>query len=343
MESLIESITNISEIVGVYKKSRRYTIPFSAFDYEDDIRILGLYKIKLELYFNKQGIKVLIDTNYLFKHFVVYEVSNMERELVLNIPYGERSKYVEAIYKINKLIGEEGCCWLCVNNVPYCLDFILYIRFEKNKDKLIKTALKYKLEIIHDIGDEEILIEMGKRQYNISALSYGTSVARIRELFTALFIFPEKSYLEQKGYCFEPVKKPKLFVSYTHKDKKVVYDIIDSLEYYGLNLWIDKKQIDVGDSIMEAISKGMAESDLGIVLLSENTKEARFAKHELSTFFANVIQGNKKWFIIRLDDVNPDDIYLGLGNYKYFDYSKENLEKLVVELRKKLEHIKSKC
>ena len=72
-----------------------------------------------------------------------------------------------------------------------------------------------------------------------------------------------------------------------------------------------------------------------LLFLSENTKQAMFAQEELNIFYREVIyqqSSNKNWFLVKTDDVDLDEIYRGLGGYKYFsinDYSIEDLYKAV--------------
>ena len=63
--------------------------------------------------------------------------------------------------------------------------------------------------------------------------------------------------------------KPKIFISHAWEDKK---DIVDPLaealhEYY--DVWLDTNKLRPGDSIRAQISKGLAEADFGIVILSK--------------------------------------------------------------------------
>ena len=71
---------------------------------------------------------------------------------------------------------------------------------------------------------------------------------------------------------------------------------------------------------------GIDECGLCITFVSQSTIEAQFAQHELSTIWNEVIYNRKKWFIAKLDDVNVENIYYGLGQYLY--YQIENLEKI---------------
>lgn len=83
-------------------------------------------------------------------------------------------------------------------------------------------------------------------------------------------------------------------MSYCHKNKAEVEKIIFGLREYGLDFWLDEEQIDVGDRLMERIDEGIRLSDIPIIFLSEATKEAMFAKHELFVFLIKLFIKNQQ-------------------------------------------------
>ena len=44
----------------------------------------------------------------------------------------------------------------------------------------------------------------------------------------------------------------------------------------------------------------------------------------------------KAWIIIRLDDVDPEDIFYSLSDYKYFDAQTESFDEFIKVVHKKL-------
>lgn len=345
MISLYDSIVEISELVFRYrgksledKSIVRYAIPFNSIDFKDDTRILGLYKMKLELFYKSYNIKVFININYQIKRLIIYEGLVMSKEIVINIPYGTRSRYLQVIYELNNLAGENGVSALFVDNNPYNLEAALFLEIDNdsNVDEIMKIISRNNLEIIKNIGLNEIIEDLGNRKHDIRFLPFRVSFDDLSLMVMSMFHFAEKNQLTKLGYHFKRTEKKKLFISYSHKDKDIIYDIIDHLDESGVNFWLDKQMIDVGEKILESINNGMLESDLPVIFLSHNTLDASYAKHELSTFFSQVIQGTKKWFIVRLDDVNPNDIYLGLGDYLYYDYFTEGIEPLIEKIKIKL-------
>ncbi|MCJ7662052.1 MAG: toll/interleukin-1 receptor domain-containing protein [Anaerolineales bacterium] len=64
------------------------------------------------------------------------------------------------------------------------------------------------------------------------------------------------------------MKKPTVFISYSHADSKFVNELADKLNASGVDVWIDKWKIKVGDSITGKINDGIGSSDFLIVVLS---------------------------------------------------------------------------
>ncbi|MEG1779478.1 MAG: toll/interleukin-1 receptor domain-containing protein [Oscillospiraceae bacterium] len=109
---------------------------------------------------------------------------------------------------------------------------------------------------------------------------------------------------------------------------------------YGLNLWIDKQELDAGDSLVEKIHSGIRESDLAVLFISKATVTAKFALHEVQILENLKINNEKEWFIVKVDDVNVNDVVFGLSDFLYYDLSKEpDLEKLVESIKRKLAKI----
>ena len=76
------------------------------------------------------------------------------------------------------------------------------------------------------------------------------------------------------------------------------------------------------------------------MFISNFTTTAQFAAFELKTIWNQLIRTSGKWFIVRLDDTDPENIYTGLGQYRYIDYrNNDDLENLIKELARKLQNL----
>ncbi len=94
------------------------------------------------------------------------------------------------------------------------------------------------------------------------------------------------------------MKKPTVFISYSHADSKFVNQFADQLKASGVNVWIDKWMIKVGDSITHKINEGIGASDWLIVVLSCASVNSKWVREELSAATIRNIEQDKHAFIL---------------------------------------------
>lgn len=76
---------------------------------------------------------------------------------------------------------------------------------------------------------------------------------------------------------------PTVFISHSSQDKSFVDRLAADLEVAGLDVWYDKWEIKVSDSIVQKINEGLSESDYLVVVLSPNSVESAWVQQELSS------------------------------------------------------------
>ena len=94
------------------------------------------------------------------------------------------------------------------------------------------------------------------------------------------------------------MKKPTVFISYSHADSKFVNDLAEKLKASGIDVWIDKWKIKVGDSITGKINEGIGESDFLIVVLSRTSVESKWVQEEINSALVRNIEQDKHAFIL---------------------------------------------
>lgn len=67
------------------------------------------------------------------------------------------------------------------------------------------------------------------------------------------------------------MSSPKIFLSYSHKDRIWVDAFAKELQQRGLPLWVDNNEIKAGDNIVDAIESALRESDAVIFVLNEQS------------------------------------------------------------------------
>ena len=120
----------------------------------------------------------------------------------------------------------------------------------------------------------------------------------------------------------------RLFLSYSSKDKNFVENLAKKLASDGFQVWYDKWEIKVGESITSKIKKGILSSDFLLLVLSNNSINSEWVKKELEEAYK--ILNSKKAFIlpVLLEECKIPSI---LSDKKYANF-KENPELAYKEL-----------
>ncbi|MFN6834452.1 toll/interleukin-1 receptor domain-containing protein [Enterococcus hirae] len=335
----------LARILNRHKREKkcRYLIPLTDFD-EDLIDAPDWVKNDIaqmvSTYLSKMAIDNVVKYTY-NNYLLVGEKYRMDKKAVLRFPYKNYSEYVSTIMKINELVSSSGMLEVFVNNHVYELEASIVIHTSENYEEILKIAERSNMSLISDQGLEEKIEEMSYGYKTMFPIPPHASEELILALFGFGFSFPSLKEEQEKGIIKSKKTKKKVFISYCHKDKKQVHHIVDQLKSFGLNVWIDEQEIDYGDNIIEKVSMGLAECDLALVFLSNHTHEAKGARHELNALFSKIIyqESLKSWILVRLDEVDPNKIYFGLGNYKYFDHQFGSEELLYTIVDKKLKKL----
>lgn len=77
------------------------------------------------------------------------------------------------------------------------------------------------------------------------------------------------------------MKTPSVFISYSHDDKPLAQELAAALEAQGVDVWIDERELRVGDSIIERVATAVAETDFFIALVSESSRDSQWCQKEL--------------------------------------------------------------
>jgi hypothetical protein len=100
----------------------------------------------------------------------------------------------------------------------------------------------------------------------------------------------------------------RVFLSHSRHDKDRVIALAEALKSHGIDPWLDKWEIRVGQDLVAAINDGLEECAAGIVVLSEHTRGHQWVGAELSYLIYAVIQEGKTLIPIVLGDDLETDI-----------------------------------
>lgn len=320
-------------------EKRLLELSLSEIDYQNSSLMLEIYIIEIANYLEiQEGIEVSYGIDYTCKKIIFYRrIKGMTHKFTIKIPYGSRSQYYDFIVKANSLVSKSGTAALWIDNVPYALESYLTIVTEQNGEEIANLMKEYGLKNDTSRGIEQFLNEMLTRRWNMATLSQDKKSV---DAAFALYEFGEEEYLRKKGYKREKKTRKRIFISYCHADKETVWDIVNAMENAGMYLWIDKQEIDAGDRILEKVMSGIEEAELNVIFISKATIQAQFARHELQSIWSEVIRRRKNWFIVRLDDVDVEDVYFGLQDFLYYDlHENKKIEELLKAIERKLDKI----
>ena len=110
----------------------------------------------------------------------------------------------------------------------------------------------------------------------------------------------------------------KVFISHSYADSKFVEKLRTELIKNGIEVWIDKNILKVGDNIAQKIDNALNEADYIIFVLSKESVNSKWVQLELSTTLNNEISREQLYIIpIIIDDC---DIPFELKNRFYADF-----------------------
>jgi hypothetical protein len=95
---------------------------------------------------------------------------------------------------------------------------------------------------------------------------------------------------------------PEIFLSHSSKDKPFVRRLADDLERKGISVWLDAREMMVGDSLRQKVEEGIKTSAwLGIVI-SHNSVQSPWVNAELSAGFARELSEGRVFVLPMLID-----------------------------------------
>lgn len=127
-----------------------------------------------------------------------------------------------------------------------------------------------------------------------------------------------------------------IFMSHSSKDKFFVRTLTEHLRGYGIKVWLDEAEINIGDSLTERIGEAIENTDFVGVVLSHNSVNSHWVQRELQIALQKEIKGKKVVVLpILIENVKIPPF---LEDKLYADFT--NPEKFENELSKLLRTLK---
>ena len=127
-----------------------------------------------------------------------------------------------------------------------------------------------------------------------------------------------------------------IFISYSRKNFRQVFEIVKHLSREGYNVWVDKDGIESGDAFKSVIVKAIKSSRVFMFFSSREANESPWTVKEV-----NMAVYLKKTIIpVKLDNADYNDSILfdlvGLDYVNYFANPSQSLQEIVRSLKKHL-------
>lgn len=169
---------------------------------------------------------------------------------------------------------------------------------------------------------------------------------KLTEIFLSENIIPyDRVDYQFKQTITRKLPHSTLFISHSNVDKPFVRKLVSELSKDdSLTLWIDEKEILVGDDIQKIITKGLHDTDYLVIVISENSVKSSWVHLELSQFIGFMEGGNIIPIVLSKGHHFPEPIDNLIRRLKYLDFSdeakwQENLQELKqVIMRNKESH-----
>lgn len=118
------------------------------------------------------------------------------------------------------------------------------------------------------------------------------------------------------------MKKSKVFISYSHADTQFADWLAEELAGSDIDVWIDKQNIKVGDSIIGKIAEGIRAADFLIVVLSQASVQSRWVREELDAATMRTIEDRHAFVLPVL--IEECEIPSLLQHRKYADFTDDS-------------------
>jgi hypothetical protein len=89
------------------------------------------------------------------------------------------------------------------------------------------------------------------------------------------------SHLDPSTSVAGSMEKPFIFVSYSRRDRDLVYTEVDRLERAGYRLWCDRWDIPTGQKWLDEINNAIRDCDCFLIFMSEEAATSRWVGHEI--------------------------------------------------------------
>ncbi|MCL6577532.1 toll/interleukin-1 receptor domain-containing protein [Kyrpidia sp.] len=248
----------------------------------------------------------------------------LDRHFVWECDYGVRKPVIPVL---QRLLREQDASQLqmvslFVNNNPYNLEFFIVVSYEEPitgqietmKELMGNAGLRYR----PDVTFQELCHEIGGKRFQTVALTHEDQVDELINN-CGLFWFADRETVARQVSMNPLGNKMPVFISHATRNTTEVEDLIPFINGAGLPVWFHKISIDYGESLVEAIQKGIKDSAAVIFWITKEFLKSTWCNTELRNFL-NRHSERRDVLIMSVisEDVPREHVPLFLKELKYY-------------------------
>jgi len=125
-----------------------------------------------------------------------------------------------------------------------------------------------------------------------------------------------------------------IFICHASADKQFVRQLAKRLRAYGVKVWLDEWELNVGDSLHTRIEAGIQNSSYMLVVVSRGSLERPWVQRELTVGLTHELKRRHVYVIPVLVDVDPTDLPPMLADKLAADFRRDPERGLKAILRR---------
>lgn len=129
-----------------------------------------------------------------------------------------------------------------------------------------------------------------------------------------------------------PVKKSKVFISYSRKDTPIADSLAKDLIAVGIDVWMDREDIEVGERWSTAIQHALESSQAMVLVLSPDSMSSRNVEDEFTYFLDN----NKPIVPVM---IRPSRLHFQLHRLQWIDFTGDKPDEAYERLLRALNQV----
>lgn len=253
-------------------------------------------------------------------------MKNLERDYVWECDYGERTPLIPVI---NRILDEQTAHQLqmvamFVNDNPYGLELFIAFSYDDPESGQVEVMMEAMYNVgaryRPDITYHELFEEIGHKRFNLTTF---VNSKMVDLQFEHLFFHHEKKDIAERISMRPLGKNLPAFLSHAARDKPEVEELISYFNAIDLPVWFDKFNIDYGQSIVDAIQKGVETSGAAIFWVTKSFFNSHGCKTEMRNFLNRYSSGHNILMItVVSEEVSHDDLPMFLRDLKYLRHEK---------------------